>query len=355
MRNCPVCTFEIRDVLYVTPSAQRVNCCDSCGMVYSDNSAPVDYAADSIYTCAQTYDGQPEHYGRIVRNIIECGVPVRSSVLDVGCALGGLIQAFQESWFKDVRGISLSQGEVDACIAKGLRAEVCDIAQADPADLVALSHVLEHVPDVMPFLKNLRSAARNFIYIEVPDALRYSRFFTSACQGFNAEHINHFSLSHLMLACLNAGMEIYAQGSYDMAVGGDRRYPAIWVMAKPTVSTLRKNILSYSVLLDKQIHPLDSLLRQLRLEHLAIWGVGQTAQMFLASGALTPSKIVAATDTNPAFHGKRFGACEIVAPESFNPPSNVPILVCSQLSKNAIVQRIKELGLANKIITLESE
>lgn len=323
-------------------------------MVYADNSALVNYAADSIYTCSQTYDGQPEHYRRIVRNILENGVSTRVSILDVGAALGGLMEAFLQCSFSDVRGISLSQGEVEACQAKNLRAEVCDLVQSSPADLVTVSHVLEHVPDVAAFLHDLGRAARQFIYIEVPDALHYSDYFTSLCQGFNAEHINHFSLSHLLRACLTAGMEIFAQGSYDMAIGGGRRYPAIWVLTKPQPATLRAAITDYADLLERQLRPIRERLRTLPSE-IAVWGTGQITQMFLADGTFDNLVITDATDTNPVFHGKSIKGTLIEPPESFRPPSKVPILVCSQLSRDVIIQRIKSLGLTNHLIALDDE
>jgi 2-polyprenyl-3-methyl-5-hydroxy-6-metoxy-1,4-benzoquinol methylase len=379
-RSCPICSSSARDTLYVTPTGQRVNCCSSCGMIYSDNSAPVDYASSSIYTSTETYDGQPAHYRRIVRNLLEHGISTRSAVLDVGCATGGLLEALQECSFRNVLGVSLSAGEVATCLAKNLRAEQADITSPDSPDwsraafdVVLLSHVLEHIPSPLPFLLALRRLVSlsplGFLYIEVPNALRYSQHFTSLCQGFNQEHINHFSLSYLTQLANRADLEVYAQGSYDMPVGFNKLYPAVWVLLRPGHPTLRSAIESYR---DRLTGQMDRVLTHLNEQlasyrdsdgdsdggAIAIWGTGQTSHLLLEGTSLpvlSSFTLVAATDTNPIFHGQLIRGCKIVPPVDFHPPASVPILVCSQISRAVILERIKELGLTNSILTLEAE
>src|ERR1035441_5808109 len=106
-RICPICESNDRDLLHSMPTGQTIWCCNSCGMVFSSGLAPVDYANDSIYTCAVTYPAQTGHYERIVQN---CAVAKESAILDVGCALGGLMKAFETAGYNHVSGISLSAG-----------------------------------------------------------------------------------------------------------------------------------------------------------------------------------------------------------------------------------------------------
>jgi hypothetical protein len=87
---------------------------------------------------------------------------------------------------------------------------------------------------------------------------------------------------------------------------------------------------------------------------LAIWGAGQTAHLLL-EGVVGKFPLIAATDTNPAYHGKVIHGCNILPPNHFRPRSDVPILVCSQLSRQVIVDTIRAMGLKNRLITLESE
>ncbi len=352
-RVCPVCSDTEREILFTTPAEQHINLCCACGMVYADGSTPVDYAADSIYTCAATYSSQPVHYRSIALKILESGIPVNSSILDVGCALGGLMEMLQQVGFTNVKGISISPGEVAHCQAKGLKADLVDIAEAEAADVVILSHVLEHISNVTGFLANLREAANELIYIEVPNALSYSSHLTSLCQGFNSEHINHFDLSHLLIACLNSGMEVVRSGSYETPINDRQHYPVIWVLAKPANVSLKSSILDYSEKFSRQFCVVSERLRTFP-RILAVWGVGQATQMLMTRRTLPPWTVHYATDTNPVFHGRRLGQAVIVAPTDFHPPAEVPILICSQLSQETIRGQIKALNLPNQILTLEA-
>jgi hypothetical protein len=98
----------------------------------------------------------------------------------------------------------------------------------------------------------------------------------------------------------------------------------------------------------------DHLQRELgELGGFSIWGVGQTTQMLLASGVIPSERVVEVTDTNPAYHGKQIAGLYVRAPQDFHPAPDMPILVCSQLHSASIIAKIREMGLTNRIITLE--
>ena len=360
-RSCPVCLSDKREVLYVTPTEQHINCCLGCGMVYADNSAPVDYANDSIYTCAETYPWQREHYEEIVKR---CSSGPRGSVLDIGCATGGLMKAFIAAGHETVDGRSISEKEVAYCHSIGLVAAVEGHPGMGylPYDLVTVCHVLEHVPDVAGFLRGVRQWVKpnGRLYIEVPDATSYTSHFTSICQGFNSEHINHFDHNHLCEALLRSGFQVLNLGHYRTPITGtENYYPCVWAIAEPRWFSprLRTAIESYRDGLIPQLKTVgEKLKKRLEgIENIAVWGMGQTTQMLIQSGALEAFRIVAATDTNPIFHGKPIGRCTVSPPEFFHPHERIPIVVCSQNSQAAIIARIRELGLTNPIITLEGE
>jgi SAM-dependent methyltransferase len=363
-RNCPCCTYQYKTPFYTTPTGQNIVACGRCKMVYAVNTAHVDYSNDSIYA-APTYDLQTEHYKSIIRNVMKnSSINVTASVLDVGCATGGLIAEFSDMGFHKVTGASLSQSEVNCCVERGLDAHVVDICGENPPapeqayDLVTLTHVLEHVPDVQGFLEGLARWVKptGSVYIEVPNALKYTSYFSSICQGFNSEHINHFDLAHLERTCI--GWDIYAHGAYESSFnGGKSHYPVIWLMARPHWSPLVKEISNYAENLDVQLEKMRECLH-VELEgvtKLAIWGLGQTTTMLLAKTMLPEGiEVHWATDSNPVYHGRPFHQAVVDAPEAFAPPQDVPILVCSQLSQAAVVERIKELNLTNRIVTLDS-
>lgn len=346
-RLCPICLSGYREIICQTLTRQRIAVCNNCGMCYAFGGEVVDYAKDSIYGGVS---GSDEHYDRIVRNCYRTG----DTVIDIGCSTGGLLRAFERKG-ATAHGISLSQREVDACNAHGSSAEVGDVARPTrKASLVTVSHVLEHIADVRSFLKALHgwmwTAPGGHLYIEVPNAMRYADL-KGIAQGFNAEHINHFDIETLRLACSLCGFSVFDYGGYH-ADG----YPVIWVRCMSVMAgNIRLPIKDYARVLD---HKIKDILRHLAVDlrdvtGIAVWGMGQTAIALIASGILP--YIWLATDSNPAYHrpfGNIFG---VVPPDDFHPNPSIPILVCSQTAQAAIIADIKRRGLTNRIITLEVE
>ena len=72
-------------------------------------------------------------------------------------------------------------------------------------DCLVLSHVLEHIYDINPFIENLKKYIKNdgYLYIEVPNMEYYKEFINfGPLQEISLEHINFFSkysLSKLMI------------------------------------------------------------------------------------------------------------------------------------------------------------
>ena len=356
--------------MHVMPTEQRINACRACGMVYADHSAPVDYASDSIYTASALYGSDAEHEGRyreIVTRVQAFAKP-DAHVLDVGCATGGLLRALRSAGFVHLTGISLSQGEVAACRAQDFDAEVRNIS--DPPDglydLIILSHVLEHVHEVGSFLRDLRGwfAPAGLLYVEVPDACGYVGCFQSLAQGFNQEHVNHFSLLHLeeLLRLHRFGPlgTKGASGRGTTTLAGTAEYPITWVTASllpPIDGGLHERIEAYTLELNEMMNAVHRNLRKSLdgLTQIAIWGLGQTTLQIAASGLLAHLQVIARTDSNPAFHNRVMfpGAPAAVVPERFAPPPEVPILVCSKMARDEIVATIRARGLTNRTIDVQ--
>ena len=119
-RNCPCCNCAQKIPFYTTPISQNIVECLHCGMVYAVNTPAVDYSTNSIYA-SNTYNAQKEHYLCILDILCDYtkeGFFPGIRVLDVGCATGGLLQAFKEAGVTDVEGLSLSKEEVEFCRRK---------------------------------------------------------------------------------------------------------------------------------------------------------------------------------------------------------------------------------------------
>ena len=84
-----------------------------------------------------------------------------------------------------------------------------------------------------------------------------------------------------------------------------------------------------------------------------LWGTGQTTLTLLASTRLGGADVVAFTDSNPLYHGRRLAGKPVVPVESLT-SFDSPILVGSFLHHDAIAERIRELALPNRVIALEA-
>lgn len=90
----------------------------------------------------------------------------RGSLLDVGCGLGGHLALYQSLGF-DVFGTEENRFRVEHCQARGWR--VSSFMPESVYDVVACTHVLEHVLDVDEFVSSLIRRVHQWLYIAVPD------------------------------------------------------------------------------------------------------------------------------------------------------------------------------------------
>jgi hypothetical protein len=239
-------------------------------------------------------------------------------------------------------------------------------AEARGADCVILSHVLEHVRDVGDAVACLRDAVRvnGLAYVEVPDATRYGDCLVAPFQDFNIEHINHFSATSLANVLRRGGFAVEAVGHKTIEAAKDVPYPALWAIARATPptaeaeaierdETLGPAIVAYIAASRELIANLDEHLDRVLagVGEVVVWGTGQTMLTLLTNTRLGGASIRAFTDSNPLYHGRRLAGRPVVPPEEVG-AIDAPILIGSLIHGRAIADRIRELGLPNRVIAL---
>jgi SAM-dependent methyltransferase len=172
---------------YPLPSEYKVLACRRCGFVYADPAAGQrDY--DRFYCEWSKYDDSATATGSGVSPFdaarlskaaadIARALPSRAAtILDAGCATGGLLTALRDHGFTAVAGIDPSPRCAAACRERGFEAYVGSIGSA-PAhmpkfDCVVFSHVLEHVYDIPAFFAAAHSVLTpgGYLYLETPRA-----------------------------------------------------------------------------------------------------------------------------------------------------------------------------------------
>lgn len=202
--------------------ALRTVICRRCGLMRSDpyldeDSVPLFY--DNYYRSIyvpETLQGEKlfwsevEHGQRIIGFISAADLKI-NHVFEVGCGSGGILYAFQKNLGAKVIGCDLGSEYLSIGQQRGLELRQGNIevlAGEVPADLIILSHVLEHFVDPIAQLKQLHSllAPKGVIYVEVPGVFWLKKSYNqNIARYLQNAHVYHFTLQSLDYVMALAG------------------------------------------------------------------------------------------------------------------------------------------------------
>ena len=291
----------------------------------------------------------------------------KTRILDIGCANGGLLQAFQRLSYANLHGIDPSSACVRNTRARGLAASKGSLfAMPDGLgmfDCVILSHVLEHIQELRPAVERLTDILfpGGVLYVEVPDASRYAELLTAPFQDFNTEHINHFSPQGLNNLLAVAGWQCQTLQPKTILSAPEMPYPAVFAIAHRATPAhwepdreLRGRIMEYIGRSQAMLDRIDQILRRELPEHdgVIVWGTGQLAMKLLVETSLREARITAFVDSNPINQGQCLRGVPVLAPEQIRGRSE-PILITTIIHQREVFQAIREKHkLTNPVILL---
>jgi SAM-dependent methyltransferase len=360
-------------------NSYTVVACLVCGVGFADT--PVTQREyDELYARRSRYAAGPAAHApsgerdiarfRDMATEIASVVADRSArILDVGCANGQMLAALGERGYTNLVGVDPSPSCVhhagSILHAQTFVGSLADMpSEAGAADVVILSHVLEHVRDVKPALETLKRfmSSQALLYVETPDAERYAAFAWSPFQDFNSEHINHFSLTALDNLVRQAGFVPVKAAAKDILSAPGMPYPAIYCMAardraaSPAIvrdGKLVRALQAYVGVSSRLMHDIDERLSRKvgGGQPVIVWGTGELTAKLLADTALGRANIQAFVDSNPVNQGGRLHGVPILPPDTLVSGPE-PIVVASILHHQAIVEAIRARGLANPVVAL---
>ena len=383
-RSCPICLGTVVDRLHsmsftLTPTsplprAYTVVACQRCGFVYADTTGTVEdygrhYTDFSLYedphtaTGSGTSDEDRERFSDVV-GLLARRFPSHARILDVGCGSGGLLVALRNHGFSRLTGIDPSERCVSHMRGLGLaaaRATLDDIpGDLGPFDLVMLSHVLEHLLEPVSALTSLKKLLPQggSIYLETPDASRYTGRPFVPYYFFDTEHINHFDQVSLANLARAAGLEVACAAAKDIPVKGGHRYPAVFCIASKTAddqaatplpdTTLRQALSSYLAECAARSQRFALLDREIAAgTPLALWGAGSFAQRFMELPWVKNHQVVAVVDRDHKKVGQEFAGRTIAPPDQGlkDLPVDTVVLVLVALDGESVAQEYLRLGL----------
>ena len=392
MRLCPICNNNKAEVLHnqrfelsekhVLPNNYDVVACTKCGFVYADTKATQkDY--DRFYKDLSKYEDtsiasgtgcnvlDAKRISRATSDIAKYVPDKNKSILDIGCANGGLLIELKRNGYKNVVGLDPSPACIDYVQNEHqIEAHLGSLFGADHLfsdqhfDIVILSHVLEHIVDIqMAYEKALSLLSKSGqIYVEVPDASRYSDYYVVPYFYFDCEHINHFDLGALSNLALKYGLDKVTENQIEIIASDTNVYPALYAIYQKNQqsdqqapiynSHARESVFEYIKLSEKRDEwPLleDLVSSQ---EEIIVWGAGSFAHRMLQSSPLSKCNITAFIDNDSNKQGKMLHGVPIRSSDILK-ETNAAILVCSALHSNEIANEIKTMGVDNNIFELK--
>lgn len=388
-RPCPVCGASVGEVLhtqsfklpddYPLPTSYDVVACVRCGFVYADTEAvQADY--DRFYRDFSKYEDTAVSSGgggseldrarlaETARSIVTHLTSADATILDIGCANGGLLRALKGLGFANVTGLDPSPACVRSVNGVGIECHLGGIfdrsalAAGRRFDCVILSHVMEHIRDLGSAVSVLIDlvAPGGILYIEVPDGSRYADYFVVPNYYFDCEHINHFDEHSLANLFGPAGLAPVETVKKTIRVSGTIDYPAVGLFLG-TAATTRKTFI-----IEKDSRVRDSVVGSVEqsrsagnggeLEALAaaatpvvVWGAGSYALRLLGEGPLGRCAIIAFIDKDRSKQGKQINGVNVFPPEKLREMTD-PIVICSALFAADIAAEIKGMGLTNRLV-----
>jgi len=385
-RSCPICSYGTGQILHTQtfklpkgnplPKVYDVVCCDKCGFVFADTVASQDvynsyYKNLSKYEDKQVSTGSganPFDEDRLRVTAEDIGKVVKdksSSILDIGCASGGLLLELAKLGFTDLTGSDPSSVCIQDIQNAGIAVEKRGLFSSNEDggkkyDLVVLTHVLEHIRDLKTAVENISRLVKDggIVYIEVPDASRYPEFYVVPYYYIDSEHINHLDSDSLNNLFAQFGYRLVSDIKKELVVTSSQKYPAVGVFFErinQNISEIKKSLsVANSILAhiekskkDQMFSLIDALATEQK--EIIVWGVGSLTQRLLSDTQLDKCNIVAFIDNDSKKVGTEIVGKKILSSKALEGYDSA-ILVCAAIKSSEIAKQIRSVDPKREII-----
>lgn len=285
-----------------------------------------------------------------------------SSILDIGCAFGGLLHELQMHGYSKVEGLELS--EKNASYAKdhyGINVHIGGIGYGTVLDgkydLVILSCTLEHIFDICGCVDEIKSFLNDNgkIFFAVPAVEDFTSH-EDLYQEFSTEHINYFTFASLINMMKKFGMRLIDKkiDRYDL-MGLSGNSFTIWEKGETESQTVDfKGIDDYMA----QCSELEKSVRLVfkRRDYpkgFYIWGAGTQTAMLYQLDVFPDSAVREIVDSNKNYTGEIIYGHQIKSPDALKMLPELPVLISSAYAEKAITEVIHKMKLKNEIWTLK--
>ena len=384
---CPVCDSEHTQVgeqrsavpvlmnkLYGSRAAARkallgpleIVFCQDCGFTWNAQFDPDLITYDESYENDQTHSPEFQAHVEARAADVIAAAPANAGLnfLEIGCGQGTFIgevarracarlssaEGFDPAW----RGADAS-GPAGSRIHKVYFDESSARRLISPPNVIATRHTIEHVPQPVGFLTNIRNAlgpeSRARLFVETPSVTWILRH--EAIQDFFYEHCTLFTAPALAYALRRAGFRVL---SVDHVFGGQY----LWAQAEADTEAAgpRPKAAGIGTLAgarDRFVSRWRASVQQASTKGpVAIWGAGAKGVSFATLIDPHGTLIDHAIDINPAKQGRWLAGSGIpvLSPEDAAQKGLRSIFLMNPIYHREVRERAAQAGLTAEIIPL---
>lgn len=205
----------------------RIVLCKNCGLIRTDPRISEEFSKifyEKYYRNLITYslDNLNESdrlshvfkremiIGNGIFNFIKKNISLKKGIVfDLGAGTGGMLNIFKKEGF-EIFGVDLNETFLDYGKKKDLNLKVGSIDELKKypkkANLIIVSHILEHLHNLDEYLKKLWECLDNdgYLYVELPGVFNQDNFL----DFFVIEHLYYFTLSTLEKILVRNGFKL---------------------------------------------------------------------------------------------------------------------------------------------------
>lgn len=355
--------------LAATQGAIALHVCGACGHGWNAAFDPSRLVYDDSYDNAVPSAVMARYYDEIAEYLGRKYNLAQGYVVDIGCGDGKFLKALARVW-PQCRGLGVDPAlPGDSRIADGrirLIKGVFADSQLEAAPSLFLSrHVLEHIPQPVPFVHTLREAIGDRagvpLFVEVPELDWIVR--NGAFWDFCYEHCNYFTAASIAEAMRRARL---APTSHRTGFGSQYLWnegmTAAPTEASPTAAAKRGDLAARAAAYaDHERSRIDAMRRFLQVHRdqgkaVAVWGMATKGVIFSLLVDPDASLIEYCIDVNANKQGcfVPLTGHAISAPTALRSASRpVTVMVMNENYRDEIAATCRDIGIHASLVTLD--
>ena len=347
--------------------------CPDCGFVYVDMK-PTQADFNKYYSSPNSNPfGYYEIYGEEHTNTyfndildkFKDKINSNSIILDHAGGSGDFTKFLLKKGYNNAEQLEISEKCSKLAKEKGVKTILLNGCEEPPKeycgkyDLITMIHSLEHFMDIDQVIENAKRMLKpnGYLYIEVPDAERYSRTESVPYTMFTLEHIYHFNKDTMKNLGNAYGLKIIDIGQFFKAESYDVLYGLYQNGNNKSVikynDSLKKSIYEYQEYSANRLKPFIQEFEKTQ-EKLILWGIGASTAL-LMNGTFDNCNVLQLIDRNKQRQGLNYKICgknfKVQDPDTIT-DKEATIVVLPYWYHDSIMKQIKDMGFQNPVKSL---